>query len=94
MLEAVAHLTAAGAAVVAVTQCVYGHTSLATYAATGQELLAAGALDGGALTTEAALTALHYLMSLDLPAAEIRQVFSPRTRPAPTRRSADSPARP
>lgn len=63
-----------GTIVVVCTQCPAGTVSLGTYAA-GSALVKAGAVSGGSMTTEAAITKLTYLLSKDLPKNEIRRLM-------------------
>lgn len=63
-----------GTIVVVCTQCPAGTVSLGTYAA-GSALVEAGALSGGNMTTEAAITKLTYLLSKGLQREEIRRLI-------------------
>ena len=63
-----------GTIVVVCTQCPAGTVSLGTYKA-GSALVEAGAVSGGNMTTEAAITKLTYLLSKDLPADEMRRLM-------------------
>lgn len=63
-----------GTIVVVCTQCPAGTVSLGTYKA-GSALVEAGAVSGGNMTTEAAITKLTYLLSKGLPADEIRRLM-------------------
>ena len=63
-----------GTIVVVCTQCPAGTVSLGTYEA-GSALVRAGAVSGGNMTTEAAITKLTYLLSKDLPKEEIRRLM-------------------
>ena len=73
--EALLHIIAkahkSGSVIVALTQCAQGQVSLGTYAASSA-LVDIGAVDGGDMTTEAALTKLYYLFSKGLSAEEIK----------------------
>ncbi|MCL9667872.1 asparaginase [Rosenbergiella epipactidis] len=60
-----------GIVVVNLTQCMSGKVNMGGYA-TGNALEQAGVVSGSDLTVEAALTKLHYLLSQQLPAEEIR----------------------
>lgn len=61
-----------GVVAVAVSQCVEGSVSLATYAS-GSALADCGVVSGFDLTREAALTKLHYLFARNLALQEIAQ---------------------
>ncbi len=61
-----------GTIVVVCTQCPAGTVSLGTYEA-GSALVRAGAVSGGSMTTEAAITKLTYLLSKGLSKEEIRR---------------------
>jgi len=63
-----------GTIVVVCTQCPAGTVSLGTYEA-GSALVSAGAISGGNMTTEAAITKLTYLLSKDLPKDEVRRLM-------------------
>lgn len=63
-----------GTVVVVCTQCPAGTVSLGTYEA-GSALVRAGAVSGGSMTTEAAITKLTYLLSKGLPREEIRRLM-------------------
>ena len=60
--------------VVVCTQCPAGTVSLGTYAA-GSALVKAGAVSGGNMTTEAAITKLTYLLSKGFTEDEIRRLM-------------------
>ncbi len=61
-----------GIVVVNLTQCMSGKVNMGGYA-TGNALAHAGVISGYDLTVEAALTKLHFLLSQNLSATEIRQ---------------------
>lgn len=61
--------------VVAVSQCATGGVDLARYAV-GRDLAAAGVLDGGDLTLEAALAKLGFLLDRGARGAELRALMS------------------
>lgn len=63
-----------GTTVVVCTQCPAGTVSLGAYEA-GSALVEAGAVSGGNMTTEAAITKLTYLLSKDLAKDEIRRLM-------------------
>ena len=63
-----------GTIVVVCTQCPAGTVSLGTYEA-GSSLVRAGAVSGGNMTTEAAITKLTYLLSKGLQKDEIRTLM-------------------
>ena len=63
-----------GTIVVVCTQCPAGTVSLGAYEA-GSALVRAGAVSGGHMTTEAAITKLTYLLSKDLPKDDIRRLM-------------------
>ena len=63
-----------GTIVVVCTQCPAGTVSLGAYEA-GSALVRAGAVSGGNMTTEAAITKLTYLLSKDLPKDYIRRLM-------------------
>ncbi len=63
--------TARGIIIVNLTQCLNGRVNMEGYA-TGNALADAGILSGFDMTTEAALTKLHYLLSQELAPEEIR----------------------
>jgi L-asparaginase len=63
-----------GVVVINLSQCLTGTVNMAGYA-TGNGLAQAGVVSGGDMTTEAALTKLHYLFSKELPSDEIRRLM-------------------
>ena len=63
-----------GTIITVCSQCMQGTVSLGAYA-TSQALRQIGAVDGGDMTTEAALTKLYYLFSLGLDKAEIKRLM-------------------
>lgn len=64
--------TARGIIIVNLTQCLHGRVNMEGYA-TGNALAEAGVLSGFDMTTEAALTKLHFLLSRELTPDEIRE---------------------
>jgi len=57
------------------TQCLRGKVNMSGYA-TGNALKQVGVVSGGDMTLEAALAKLHYLLSKDLPANDVRQLLT------------------
>lgn len=79
LLKQLEEASARGVIVVNLSQCLTGTVNMAGYA-TGNALAQAGVVSGGDLTTEAALTKLHYLLSKELPASEIRELMQQNIR--------------
>jgi L-asparaginase len=63
-----------GVVLVNLTQCFQGKVNMGGYA-TGNALANAGVISGSDMTVEAALAKLHYLLSLNLSPAEIKQAM-------------------
>jgi len=68
-----------GIVVVNLTQCMSGKVNMGGYA-TGNALEQAGVISGSDLTVEAALTKLHFLLSQQLPVAEVRALMQQNLR--------------
>ena len=71
LLHIIAKAHKSGSVIVARSQCAQGQVSLGTYAASSA-LVDIGAVNGGDMTTEAALTKLYYLFSKGLSTEEIK----------------------
>lgn len=74
LLDQLARASARGVVVVNCTQCQQGRVNMAGYA-TGHALQQAGVISGFDMTTEAALTKLHFLFSQGLQPGEVRQLM-------------------
>ncbi len=71
--------SARGVIIAVCSQCLRGSVDLGGYA-TGSALARLGAISGYDMTPEAALTKLIYLLSQDLPPAEIKRLFQTNLR--------------
>ncbi|WP_076411421.1 asparaginase [Shewanella sp. UCD-KL12] len=74
LLKVLSDASQRGIILVNLTQCLQGKVNMSGYA-TGNALEAAGVISGADMTTEAALTKLHYLLSQPLSADEVRQAM-------------------
>lgn len=72
MLSLLADASARGMIIVNLTQCQRGSVNMDNYAP-GKALAATGVISGFDMTTEAALTKLHYLLSKELSPDQIRE---------------------
>ena len=75
LLEGVRSLSAAGGAVLNISQVLHGAVQVGAYAAS-QPLATAGAVSGGDMTPEAALAKLHVLLSSGLRGEALRAALS------------------
>jgi L-asparaginase len=75
LLAVIAEASDRGQVVVAVTQCVEGGITLGA-SEVSSSLADAGVVDGGDLTTEAALTKLHYLFGCGLTPETVRELMA------------------
>ncbi|MGK0408768.1 MAG: L-asparaginase [Shewanella psychromarinicola] len=72
LLETLKQADERGIVLVNLTQCFQGKVNMAGYA-TGNALAQAGVIGGADMTVEAALAKLHYLLSIGLTSAQIKQ---------------------
>ena len=79
LLHIIAKAHESGSVIVARSQCAQGEVRLGTYAASSA-LVDIGAVNGGDMTTEAALTKLYYLFSKGLEVDEIKRLMETNLR--------------
>lgn len=79
LLNALEEANKRGIVVVNLTQCIKGKVNMGGYA-TGDALAQVGVISGFDMTTEAALTKLHYLISKGLPSEEIKKLMQQNLR--------------